>query len=92
MVFYDTSAQDMPLRDISNNKVKTYPEFSYYKVYDEADPNMLFAEGIDLSSEVDNVPRNVEIIRDDHRVKHIQVKGSLVVAIAAMNEMDNVPL
>jgi ribosomal protein L37AE/L43A len=91
MTYYDTNIQDFPLKNISNSGVKTYSEFQYYPVFDEDAPDMIFMQGIN-PDEQSSIPKNVEILRDDNRVKHIQVKGSLVVAIAAMNEMDNVPL
>jgi hypothetical protein len=84
--YYDTNNQDVPLKDISELRVKTYPELSYYQTWDEEDPNMVFMEQIDLGEQ--NIPRNVEILRDDHRVKHIRIRGSPVEALAAMNELD----
>ncbi|MGA7370209.1 MAG: hypothetical protein WBX01_13865 [Nitrososphaeraceae archaeon] len=75
------------MKNISSSGVKTFPEFEYYPTYDDADPNLMFAEGIDLS-EQDNIP-GIEIIRDDgFRIRHIRVRGSLVEAMATINEMD----
>jgi len=75
---YDTSIQESPLKNISGQRIKTYPEFEYYQVYDETDPNLIFVEGIDLS-EQGNTPKNVDILRDDgFRIRHIRVRGSPV--------------
>jgi hypothetical protein len=84
---YDTNIQDVPLKDTKELRVKTYPELSYYQTWDEEDPNTVFIESIDLG-EQHNIPGNVAILRDDHRVKHIRVKGSPVEAMAAMNQLD----
>jgi len=56
---YDTCIQDAPLRDISSTRVKAYSEFQYYPKYDESDPDMIFADGIDLSGVQDSTPGNV---------------------------------
>lgn len=85
MVFYDTSIQDMPLGDISRTGVKTYSEFQYYPTYDLNDSDMVFIQGINPDEQ--SIP-GVEILRDDNRVRHIRVRGSLVEAMAALNEMD----
>lgn len=88
MSYYDTNTQDMPLRDISSTRVKAYSEFQYYPTMDENDPDMIFIQGIDLSGVEDSTSGNVEILRDDQRVKHIRVRGSPVEAMASMNEID----
>ena len=88
MAYYDTSIQDMPLKNIRGQRIRTYPEFEY-QVNDENDINTIFMQGIDADElGYQSVPKNAEILRDDDRVKHIKVRGSLVEALAAMNEMD----
>lgn len=67
--------------------MKTFPELEKYPVYDENDVYMPFVQGIDLD-EYDNVHRNIEILRDEDKVKHIRVKGSLIGALNTMNELD----
>jgi hypothetical protein len=47
---------------------------------------MIFAEGTD--PEEQSLPGNMEILRDDNRIKHIRVKGSLGETLSAVNEMD----
>lgn len=75
MQYYDTKIQDVPVKDIREPRVKTYPELDKYPVYDESDVYFPFGQGIDLD-ESDSVPGNVELLRDDGRIKHIRVRGS----------------
>ena len=86
--YYDTKIQDVPIKNLSESKVKTFPELDKYPTYGENDIYMSFVQGID-PDEYDSIPRNVEVLRDDSRVKHIRVKGSLVEALKTMNEIDN---
>ena len=89
MAYYDTNIQDLPLKNISSQRIRAYPEFEYYQEYDENDINTIFMQGIDADElGYQSSPKTVEILRDDNRVKHIKVRGSLVEALAAMNEMD----
>ena len=39
--------QDLPLKNISGQRIRAYPEFEYYQVYDENDINTIFIYGID---------------------------------------------
>jgi hypothetical protein len=55
--------------------------------YDESDVYLPFVQGIDID-EYDSVHRNIEILRDEDRVKHIRVKGSLIEVLKTMNELD----
>jgi hypothetical protein len=87
MQYYDTSIQDVPVKDISEPKVKVYPELDKYPTYDESDVYLPFVQGIDID-EYDSVHRNIEILRDEDRVKHIRVKGSLIEVLKTMNELD----
>lgn len=49
---------------------------------------MVFVEGIDIG-EQDSIP-GVEVLRDDgFRHKYIRVKGVLIEALSAMNEIDD---
>lgn len=63
--------------------MKTYPELDKYPIFEDNDIHMPFVQGID-PDEYDSVPGNVEVLRDDCRIKHIHVKGSLVEALAAI--------
>jgi hypothetical protein len=54
---------------------------------DDNDPDMIFIQQINPDDR--NTPGNVEILRDDTRVKHIRVRGSPVEVLASMNELDN---
>lgn len=88
MQYYDTSIQDVPIKDMSESKVKVYPELDRYPTYDTEDPNMVFVEGIDIG-EQGSIP-GVEVLRDDgFRHKHIRVKGLPIEALSSMNEIDD---
>jgi len=91
MEYYDISIQDVPVKDISESKVRTYTELTHYATYDINDPNMIFVEGVAIDEDSEEyVPRNVEVLEEDGRHKHIRVKGDITKALAAMNEMDDI--
>ena len=46
MEYYDTKIQDVPVKDIKDSRVKTYPELSHYPTYEENDIFTPFIEGI----------------------------------------------
>src|SRR5918996_5257647 len=86
--YYDTKIQDVPIKNLSESKVKTFPELDKYPTYGENDIYMSFVQGID-PDEYDSIPRNVEVLRDDgFRIEHIRVRGLPTEALAAMNELD----
>ena len=86
---YDTSIQDVPVKDVSESKVKTYTELTHYATYDINDPNMVFVEGVAIDEDSEEcVPRNVEVVSDDGHHRHIRVKGLPAEALAAMWELD----
>src|SRR5918996_1198835 len=84
--YYDTKIQDVPIKNLSESKVKPFPELHKYPTYEENDIYMSFVQGID-PDEYDSIPRNVEVLRDDGRIKHIKVKGLPTEALAAMNDL-----
>jgi ribosomal protein L37AE/L43A len=90
MEYYDVSIQDVPIKNMSESRVKVYPELDRYSTYDIEDPNMVFVEGINPDADVDEYTpsSNIEVISDDGLHKHIRVKGLPTEALAAMNEMD----
>jgi ribosomal protein L37AE/L43A len=83
MQYYDTSIQDIPLKNIKESRVKTFPELSKYPTYDESDVYLPFVQGIDPDAET-SIP-DVEVLRDDGRIKHIRVKGLPTEALAVMD-------
>ena len=87
--YYDTKIQDVPIKDISESKVRTFTELSHYPTYDEADMYLPFIQGINPDADEENVPGNIEVISDDGFRKHIRVKGLPTEALSIMNEMDN---
>lgn len=74
--------QDVPIKDLNESKVKTYPELDKYPTAEENDPYTIFIQGVDPDAD-EYVPRNVEVLRDDGRIKHIRVRGSPVQALRA---------
>jgi hypothetical protein len=87
MQYYDTSIQDVPIKDLSESKVKVYPELDKYPTYDIEDPNMVFVEGIDIEEQDNNIPGNLEVVYDDGKHKKVRVKGLPAEALAMMNEV-----
>lgn len=87
MQYYDTSIQDIPLKTIKESRVKIFPELSKYPTYDELDVYLPFVQGIDPDAET-SIPENVEVLRDDGRIKGIRVKGLPTEALAVMNELN----
>jgi hypothetical protein len=89
MQYYDTSIQDVPVKDIRDTKVKAFPELDHYPTADEDDVWLPFVQGVDPDADEQDIPRNIEVISDDGRHKHIRVKGLPTEALAAMNELDD---
>ena len=89
---YDTSIQDVPVKDISESKVRTYTELDHYPTAEEGDIFVPFIEGFGPAADDDDddeyVPRNIEVISDNGMHKHIRVKGLSTEALAAMNDDD----
>lgn len=76
-VTYDPRIQDKPLVDTKDFKVRTYPEFEYYQVYDDKDIKAAFMEGVDLDRDEVYESQDVELVRSspDERVKVYRVHG-----------------
>ncbi len=90
MQYYDTSIQDVPIKNINDSRVKTYAELEHYHQLDDEDIYLPFVQGVDPDADSeDYVPSNVEVISDNGRHRHIRVKGDITKAIADMNEMDD---
>jgi hypothetical protein len=85
--YYDTTIQDIPLKNIKDSRVGTYPELQHYPTAEEDDIWLPFVHGISPDDE-ENIPSNIEVIADDGRHKHIRVKGLPTEALATMNEID----
>lgn len=85
---YDTKIQDVPIKDLSESKVRTYSELSHYPTYEENDIYMPFVEGIDPDADAD-IQSNIEVVYDDGRHKKVRVKGLPTEALSIMNEMDD---
>ena len=89
---YDTSIQDVPVKDISESKVRTYTELDHYPTAEEGDIFVPFIEGFGPAADDDDdeyVPRNIEVISANGMHKHIRVKGLPTEALATMNELDD---
>jgi hypothetical protein len=58
MQYYDTSIQDVPIKDVSESKVRIYSELDKFPTYEENDIWMPFMEGIDVGEQDNNIPGN----------------------------------
>lgn len=76
---------NVPIKDTKDFRSKVYADLQVNPTFDEND--FAFFEGIDFGEEQE-LDSNVEILRDDQRVKHIRVKGLPSEALAAMNDLD----
>lgn len=68
MQYYDISIQDVPVKDISESKVRTYTELDHYPTAEEVDIFVPFIEGFGPASDDDDdeyVPRNIEVKSDN---------------------------
>src|SRR5919106_4569295 len=75
---------DRPIKDKSEFKLRSYHD--PYQQFDEDDPNIVLAEGINIQTREQE--DGVEIIGSsaDRRIQHIRVGGSPTKALLAMNE------
>lgn len=85
--YYDTKIQDVPIKNISDSKVRVSAELEHYHQTDDEDIFMPFVQGIDPDAD-EYIPSNIEVLSDDGHNKYIRVKGDITKALAAMNEMD----
>ena len=86
---YDTSIQDVPVKNIGESKVRVSAELQHYPTYEENDIWSPFIEAINADTDSDeDIPSNVVVVSDDRHRKHIRVKGDITKALSAMNEMD----
>ncbi|MGH9983261.1 MAG: hypothetical protein ACRD8W_04805 [Nitrososphaeraceae archaeon] len=85
--YYDTKIQDVPIKDLSESKVRTYTELDHYPPYEENDIYLPFVEGVNQDADED-IPSNVEVVSDDGHRKHIRVKGLPMEVLSTMRELD----
>ncbi|MGH9983826.1 MAG: hypothetical protein ACRD8W_07715 [Nitrososphaeraceae archaeon] len=86
--YYDTKIQDVPIKDLSESKVRVSAELQHYPTYGENDIYSPFIEAINPDSDETEIPSNIEIVSDDGHRKHIRVKGLPIEALSAMREQD----
>lgn len=87
--YYDTNIQDVPIKNISESKVRVSAELEHYPTYEENDIYSPFIEAINPNAdELEDIPNNIEVVSDDGRHKHIRVKGLSIEALSAMRELD----
>lgn len=86
--YYDTKIQDVPIKDLSDSKVRVSAELQHYPTYDEGDIYSPFIEAINPDADSEDIPSGIEIVSDDGHNKHIRVKGLPTEALSAMNELD----
>jgi ribosomal protein L37AE/L43A len=90
MEYYNTSIQDVPVKDLRESKVKTYTELSHYPTYEEDDMFTPFIEGINPDREEDYDQEGVELVSPsyDNRMQHIRVKGDITKALSAQHNFE----
>jgi len=90
MEYYDTSIQDVPVKDLRESKVKTYTELSHYPTAEEDDIFVPFIEGINPDQEEDYDQEGVSLISSsaDNRIQHIKVKGDITKALSAQHDFE----
>jgi ribosomal protein L37AE/L43A len=90
MEYYNTSIQDVPVKDLRESKVKTYTELSHYPTYEEDDMFTPFIEGINPDREEDYDQEGVELVSSsyDNRMQHIRVKGDITKALSAQHNFE----
>ncbi|MGH9986377.1 MAG: hypothetical protein ACRD8W_20735 [Nitrososphaeraceae archaeon] len=87
--YYDTKIQDVPIKDLSESKVRVSAELEHYHTYEEDDIWLPFVEGINPGADSEqDIPGNIEVVSDDGHRKHIRVKGLPTEALSAMRELD----
>jgi ribosomal protein L37AE/L43A len=88
---YDTSIQDVPVKDIKESRVKTFPELDHYPTTDEDDVWLPFIEGIDPDQEEEDYDQQgVELVSSsaDNRIQHLKVKGDITKALSAQHDFE----
>jgi hypothetical protein len=75
--YYDTKIQDVPVKNISEFRVTLWSELQHYPTYDENDPNILFIEGIDHNTTIDE---SLETrVYEDKRVQTSTISQTLFI-------------
>ncbi|MGC1133744.1 MAG: hypothetical protein WA941_13040 [Nitrososphaeraceae archaeon] len=87
---YDTSIQDVPVKDLRESKVRTYAELDHYPTAEEDDIWLPFVQGISPDQEEDYDQQGVELISSsaDNRIQHIRVKGDITKALSAQHQFE----
>jgi DNA-directed RNA polymerase subunit RPC12/RpoP len=83
---YDPKIQDVPIKDLSTSKVRVWAELAHYPIYEENDPYLPFAEGIDMDDIVEE-EKDIQLISSspDLRIQKIRVKGDISKALSAQH-------
>ena len=86
----DTSLQDIPIKDPNQDRVKVYQELDNSPVFDDHDPMLPFAEGIEVD-ELAGESEDIELVKTsaDHRIQHIRVRGLPSEALNAEYHWEN---
>jgi hypothetical protein len=73
---YDPKIQDVPIKDLSTSKVRVWAELAHYPTYEENDPYLPFAEGIDMDDIVEE-EKDIQLISSspDNRIQKLHVRG-----------------
>jgi len=90
MEYYDTSIQDVPVKDLRESKVKTYTELSRYPTEEEDDIFVPSIESINPDEQEDYDQEGVELISSsyDSRIQSIRVKGDITKSLSAQHNFE----
>ena len=88
--YYDQKIQDVPIKDIKESRVKTFPELDHYPTAEEDDIFVPFIEGINPDQEEDYDQEGVELVSSsyDNRIQHIRVKGDITEALSVQHDFE----
>jgi len=90
MEYYNTSIQDVPVKDLIESKVRTFPELDHYPTAEEDDIWLPFIESINPDQEEDYDQEGVELVSASHdnRIQHLKVKGDITKALSAQHDFE----
>lgn len=82
---YDTKIQDRPITNKTGFRVTPHFDIARYPKADEEDPDVPYAQAIQLDEDNIGYTEEVELVKSspDQRIKHIRVKGNMVDALSA---------
>jgi hypothetical protein len=89
MEYYDTSIQDVPIKDIKESRVEAYPELDHYPTAEEDDVWVPFIERINVDQEEDYPDQEgVELVSSSHDIRIQHLKGDITKALSAQHDFE----